>query len=100
MALYIGAESHKINNNGFAVGKTIKSDGGNVATLWNQTGRLCLLTTMSVEGLPEGTEMTEAVDINDQNHILAKGTVNGQLRAFILRRTTAAICFFPLSHSY
>jgi hypothetical protein len=98
--LYIGAEAQKINNSGFAVGKMVKSDGGLVATMWNENGRIGLLTTFNVEDLPEGTVMTEALDINDHNDILAKGTVNGQVHAFILRRTTAPIYFFPESHSY
>ena len=47
----------------------------------------------NTSNLPAGTVLTEAVDINDQNFILAQGTVNGQLHGFLLRPTGATINF-------
>jgi hypothetical protein len=98
--LYIASEAHKVNDQGFAVGFMRKSDGSTVAAAWNENGRLILLTTLNVEGMPEGTTLTDAVDINNQGDILAKGTLNGQTRAFLLRLTGAQIYPFPQSHTY
>jgi hypothetical protein len=98
--LYVASEAYKVNDQGTAVGLMRKSDGGMVAAAWNQNGRLAVLSSMNVEGLPEEAVLTEAVDINDQGDILARGTVNGQTRAFLLRLTGAAVFYFPTSHTY
>jgi hypothetical protein len=96
---FVGSDANKINNNGIAVGKLLKSDGGSVAALWNAEGRLAFLNGDNVDGLPAGAALTEAVDINDNGSILAKGLVNGQLRAFVLRPRGVLTIFWPESLS-
>jgi hypothetical protein len=49
--------------------------------------------TFNTQGLPAGTTLTSAVDVNDQGYVLAKGTVNGVLHGFILKPTGTTIAF-------
>ena len=98
--LYVGSFANKINSSGFAVGRVVRNDGGTTAALWNEDGQLGFLTLQNVDGLSLITALTEAVDINDSGDILAKGSINGQAHAFVLRPTGRAINFQPVSTSY
>jgi hypothetical protein len=97
---FVGSFANKINNDGIAVGKVIKNDTGTVAGFWNENGHFGFLTTLNVDGLADGTALTEAVDINDSGDILAKGSINGEAHAFVLRPTGAPIYVWPVSRSY
>ena len=88
-----GADTHKINRLGFSVGNLKPRNGGpTAAAIWTQTGFVATLAA-NTSGLPTGTVLTDAVDVNDQNFVLALGTVNGQLHGFLLRPTGVAIGF-------
>jgi hypothetical protein len=97
---YIGSFAHKVNNDGLAVGRLIKNDGGSTAALWNEDGEVAMLDTSNVDGLPQGAVLTEALDINDHGAILAKGLVDGELHVFILRVGGGLLIFRPASQSY
>jgi hypothetical protein len=86
------AETHKINRSGRSVGFFKHTNGSTKAGLWDLAGSVADLTA-NTEGLPANTVLTDAIDINDQGFILAKGTVNGVLHGFLLRPTTVAIAF-------
>jgi hypothetical protein len=90
---YVSGEAYKINDDGLAVGTVFKSDGGTEAVLWNSEGRPAMLND-NVEDLPAGTVLTEAIDINNADTILAKGVVNGQVHVFLLRRFSIGIVYF------
>jgi uncharacterized membrane protein len=97
---FVGSVANKINSDGIAVGKVIKNDTGTVAGFWNENGHFAFLTTLNVDGLADGTALTEAVDINDNGDILARGSVNGEAHAFVLRPTGDPTFFWPVSRSY
>ena len=90
---YVSGEAYKVNDDGLAVGTAFKNDGGTEAVLWNSEGRPAMLND-NVADLPAGTVLTEAVDINNADTILAKGMVNGQLHVFLLRRFSIGIIYF------
>ena len=86
------AETHRINRSGTSVGFYKHTDGSTKAALWNLGGQPADLAS-NTSGLPAGTVLTDAMDINDQGFVLAKGQVNGVLHGFLLRPTSVAIGF-------
>ena len=97
---FVGSFAHKVNDSGFAVGRLLRNDGGTAAALWNEEGEVALLDTSNVDDLPQGAVLTDALDINDQGAILAKGFVNGELHVFILRFRGTFLIFKAASQSY
>ncbi|HYR91860.1 MAG TPA: hypothetical protein VE422_47890 [Terriglobia bacterium] len=93
MQPFVGVETRKINRVGTTAGAMVKrNNGGTVAAIWNMIGQFADLTA-NTTGLPDGTVLFDAVDINDQGYVLAKGLVNGQLQGFLLRPTGVTIPF-------
>lgn len=88
----IGAETHKVNSSGHQIGHMKNRNGSTAAAIWNFMGQYADLTA-NTSGLPAGTVLTDAVDINNQGYVLAKGLVNGQIQGFILRPTAVPIPF-------
>jgi hypothetical protein len=86
------AETRRINRSGTSVGFARQTNGNTKAALWNLAGTFADLTA-NTSGLPLGTVLTDAVDINDQGYVLAKGLVNGVLQGFLLRPTIVPITF-------
>ena len=83
---FTAAETRRINTSGVSIGFFTQSNGNTKAGLWNLVGQVADLTA-NTELLPLNTVLTDAVDINNQGFVLAKGLAHcrSQLHERILK---------------
>jgi hypothetical protein len=94
------SETHKINSAGSAVGFMKGPSATARAMIWNAVGARADLTAHTA-GLPAGTVLTDAVDINDNGDVLAfQRRADGNVNGFILKRDAAVSLVFASSNSY